>query len=120
MKKTRNALVYALEGLHYAFVNERNVRIEICFALAAYISAFVLHIQAVEWLIIILNTGFVIAAELINTAVEKLCDTISKERQPSFKIIKDVAAGAVLFAAITAFVCGLVIFIPAFIKLLNR
>lgn len=120
MKKTKNAFLFALHGLRYVFVNERNFRIEIISATAVCIAAYVLHISAIEWFVVVLNIGFVISAELINTAIEKLCDLVSKEKNPLIKIVKDVAAGAVLLAAFVAFICGLIIFVPAFLKLLNQ
>lgn len=120
MKKTKDAFVFALHGLQYAFINERNFRIEMIAATAACIAAYMLHISAIEWFVVVLNIGFVISAELINTAIEKLCDLVSKEKNPLIKIVKDVAAGAVLLAAFVAFICGLIIFVPAFLKLLNQ
>ncbi len=120
MKKTKGAFVFALQGLQYAFVNERNFRIEIISVPAVCIAAYVLHISATEWLVVVINIGFVISAELVNTAIEKLCDVVTKEKNPSIKIIKDVAAGAVLLAAFVAFICGLIIFVSAFLKLLNQ
>lgn len=119
MKKTKNAFVFALHGLRYAFVNERNFRIEFFFALMACITAYALHISAIEWLIIIINVGFVISAELINTAVEKLCDVTCNEISPVIKIIKDVSAAAVFLASITSFICALIIFIPEFFKIIS-
>ncbi|MFN0081208.1 MAG: diacylglycerol kinase family protein [Ferruginibacter sp.] len=120
MKKATDAFVFAFNGLRYAFVNERNFRIEMIAATAVCIAAYMLHISAIEWLVVVINIGFVISAELINAAIEKLCDLVTKENDPSIKIIKDVAAGAVLLAAFVAVICGLVIFVPAFLKLLNH
>ena len=120
MKKIKNAFFFALHGLKYAFVNERNFRIEIFFALSACITAYALHIPTVEWLVVIINIAFVISAELLNTAIEKLCDVAWKEIHPAIKIIKDVAAAAVLVASITAFICALIVFVPAFFKIVNQ
>ncbi len=120
MKKTKEAFVFALHGLKYAFLKERNFRTEIFFALLACITAYLLHISAIEWFIIMLNIGFVLCVELVNTAIEKVCDVVCKEINPAIKIIKDVAASAVVVAGTTAFVCGLLIFIPAFYKLLSQ
>lgn len=120
MKKTKGAFVFALHGLQFTFVNERNFRIEMIAATAACIAAYMLQISAIEWLVVVINIGVVISAELINTAIEKLCDVVTKEKNPSIRVIKDVAAGAVLVAAFVAFICGLIIFVPAFLKLLNQ
>ena len=120
MKKTKNAFVFALKGLQYAFVNETNFKIEIFCAVAVCILGFAFQITNIEWLIILINIGFVLSAELINTAIEKLCDAITKEQNPTIKIVKDVAAAAVLLAAVVAFICALIIFVPAFLKLINQ
>ncbi len=120
MKKIKEAFVFALYGLKHAFANERNFRIEIISGAAVFIAAYMLHISLFEWLVVLLNICFVMFAELINTAIEKLCDLVSKEKNHSIKIIKDVSAGAVLLAAVIALICGLIIFVPPILKLLNQ
>jgi undecaprenol kinase len=120
MKKTKNAFVFALKGLQYAFVNERNFKIEIFCAVAVCIAGFVLRISTIEWLVVIMNIGFVLSVELVNTAIEKLCDVITKEINPTIKIIKDVAAAAVLLAAVMSIICALIIFVPLFLKIINQ
>ena len=119
MKKTKNAFLFAMQGLQNAFVAERNFRIEIFGAVAACVAAYTLYVSRIEWLIIMINIGFVLSTELMNTAIEKLCDLTTKEIHPFIKIIKDVAAAAVLLAAVSAFICALIIFIPPIIKLIN-
>ena len=120
MKKTKNAFLFALHGLQYAFVHERNFKIEVVLAVVVCIAGYALHITNLEWLIVIMNIGFVLSAELINTAVEKLCDVTTAEINPIIKVIKDVAAAAVLIVAVIAFTCGSIIFIPAFLKIIQQ
>jgi diacylglycerol kinase len=79
---------------------------------AVIIAGCVFHIDRIEWLIISLNIAVVLGFEMLNTAVEKICNLVHPQHHPFVKIIKDVAAGAVLVAAIAAAVCGAVIFIP--------
>jgi len=62
--------------------------------------------------IIILCSGVVIAAELFNTAIEKLVDLVSPQQHPVAGQVKDIAAGAVLVCAATAAIIGLIVFIP--------
>jgi len=119
MEKTKNAFLYAMQGFRYAIVNERNFKIEIFLALVACIAAYALHISSVQWVVVIMNIGFVLSAELINTAIEKLCDITTNEMNPTIKIIKDVAAAAVLLAATVAFICALIIFIPPIFKIIH-
>jgi len=65
-----------------------------------------------EIVFLVLVTGFVWVAELFNTAIERIMDFISGESHPGIKLIKDLAAGAVLLSAVTAFITGAIIFIP--------
>ena len=76
------------------------------------IAGFVLGITRMEWMIIILCIGVVIAAELFNTAIEKLVDLVSPQQHPVAGQVKDIAAGAVLVCAATAAIIGLIVFIP--------
>jgi diacylglycerol kinase (ATP) len=63
---------------------------------------------------VVMCIGTVIAAELFNTAIEKLVDLVSPERHPVAGQVKDIAAGAVLICAVAAAIIGLIIFIPYF------
>lgn len=117
MQKIIRAISYALNGLRFAFVNERNFKIEVACAFITIMLGFVIRISIASWLIIILNIGFVLTAELFNTAIEKLSDIVCKDFNPLIKIIKDISAAAVIVAVLIAFVSGLVIFIPSILKL---
>ncbi|MDA6987305.1 diacylglycerol kinase family protein, partial [Escherichia coli] len=64
------------------------------------------------WTVVVLCFGVVIAAELFNTAIERLVDLVSPERHPVAGQVKDIAAGAVLVCAVAAAIIGLIIFIP--------
>ena len=74
-----------------------------------------LDISKTEWLFQILAIGLVLVAESLNTAVEKLCDFVHPEYNKRIGFIKDVAAGAVSFAAITAIIIGMFIYLPKFL-----
>jgi undecaprenol kinase/diacylglycerol kinase (ATP) len=73
-------------------------------------------INTTEWLFIIGCTMLVLSLELINTAIEHVCDTITTEIHPAIKIIKDASAAAVLLVAVGSVATGLIIFLP---KILN-
>ena len=117
MQKSIRALKYALNGLRYAVVNERNFRIEILCAIFTIVLAFIFKITMFAWLILVMNICFVITAELFNTAIEKLANEVCKVTNPVIKIIKDVAAAAVVMAVLSAFICGLIIFGPLILNL---
>jgi diacylglycerol kinase len=119
MKKTLNAFVYAFNGLKHAYKNEKNFRIEICCAAIACAAGFLFRISDIAWLIILLNIGLVLSAELFNTVIERLCDLYSTEIDPRIKVIKDGSAAAVLVTSIVAAVIAAIIFIPALVHFIK-
>ena len=96
---------------------EQNLSFHLIASVIVIIAGFVLGITRTEWMIIALCIGVVIAAELFNTAIEKLVDLVSPERHPIAGQVKDIAAGAVLICAAAAAIVGLIIFIPYLTKL---
>lgn len=117
--KRRNTFIHAAGGIGHAFRNEANFRVHVlAMALAVALGA-VLQISAMEWLVVAGCCMLVLSMELINTAIENTCDLISKDFHPLIKIIKDVAAAAVLVSAVGSCVGGSIIFIPKIIHLLK-
>lgn len=88
------------------------MRFHVLAALAAVLAGVWLRLSRGEWLWIGLAVALVWAAELLNTAVERLVDLVSPERHPLAKAAKDTAAGAVLVLAAFAVVVGLCVFGP--------
>jgi diacylglycerol kinase len=115
--KTRiDSFKFASGGLIHALINQRNFQIQIVIGIVVIIGAWLLHFSRIEWLILILTVGLVLASELINTVVEIVVDLAVKERLiPDAKIAKDVAAAAVLLTSIFAVILGLILFIPHFL-----
>ena len=106
---------HAMAGLRQFIRREHNARIHVVATIAVIIAGVVLRVNGTEAAILAVVTGLVWVAEIVNTCVERLADLITKERHPVIKIIKDLAAGAVLTAAITAVVVAFFIFIPKII-----
>lgn len=79
------------------------------------IVGFYIRITPTEWLFQILAIGMVMSVEGINTAVEKIADFIHPDFHERIGFIKDIAAGAVFFAALTAVAVGLIIYVPKFL-----
>jgi diacylglycerol kinase len=117
-KKFFHAFIYAWKGIQHFFTHDRNGRIHLGAALASIFAGFIFKISVIEWVILFLCIALVIAFEMINAAIEKLCDVVHKEFHPAIKIIKDISAGAVLFVSIISAAAGLIIFIPKIISLL--
>ena len=101
---------YAIEGLMSALQNEKHMKFHTLSAILIVILAILTNASKVEILLVSISVAFVIITELINTAVEALVDLISPERHPLAKLSKDVAAGAVLVAAINAVCVGYLLF----------
>ncbi len=97
MKKFIKAFVYALNGLIIFFKSETNGRLQLIAALAAIALSAFLEISVNEWLWIIICISSVISLEMINSAIEKLCNMINPEFNPVIKIIKDISAASVLW-----------------------
>jgi len=108
---------YAFNGIGYLLQTERNARIHFIAALCVIVAGYWFELSPAEWLFLFFSIGLVISAELFNTSIEKLTDLAEPERNPLAGKVKDLAAGGVLVAALTAAVTGLIIFIPHIITL---
>lgn len=103
--------VYAWRGLKVAWKAELNLRLHALVALMVIGFAFYFRVSATEWCILLLCIGGVCAAELFNTAIEKLTDSIFPQQDSKAAFIKDVAAAAVLLMSIVAAICGVLVFV---------
>lgn len=117
-KRLIRSFGYAWEGLSYTLVHDQNIRVHLLLALIALIVAVILRINTYEIGLLIITIFFVLVAEMLNTAVEKVVDLITTEHRIEAKIAKDIAAGMVLVAAIGSIIVGLFIFLPHLLPLL--
>ncbi len=106
------AVIHAFTGIYYCMFQERNIRIQLTVAIAVIITAANFNVSNTEWIAVLFSIALVLCMEMLNTAIEKLCDTVEQAYHPSIKIVKDVSAGAVLFASLISSTIGLIIFIP--------
>lgn len=95
-----------------ALKQEPNLKFHFLAGLLVIILSFLLRISTKDWIIIIILIGFVIAVELTNTAIEAVVDGLTEVHHPAAKLAKDISAGAVLVAALTAAIIGIAIFLP--------
>ena len=119
IKRLRKSFGYAFKGIDDVIKHEPNMKIHVMVAILVVIMAFILKVSIIEWIILVLLIGAVLAAETINTTIENLVDMYTKEYDEKAKIVKDTAAGTVLILAITSAIIGLIIFIPKIIYLLE-
>jgi diacylglycerol kinase len=110
---------YALTGIKSCFASEPNFRIHFVAAVVAVIFSLLFTISATEWIAVGFCIAFVITMEMMNTAIEKLCDVVHKEPHPGIKKVKDIAAGAVLVSACFSLVTAAIIFLPKIIMYLK-
>lgn len=114
MRKFLKSFGYALGGIYATLKSERNFRIHTVLMLLAIGMGIYLGLSVVNWCLVTFAIGFVLSAELFNTALERLGDETAQGKQSLLiKNVKDMAAGAVLISAVTALVIGiLILFIP--------
>lgn len=112
MRYFLRSLRFAFNGIYHFFRRERNGQIQGVLAVIAILAGLLLGITRLEWLALLLCTALVISCEMLNSAIERICNLYTTEFHPAIKIIKDVAAAAVLWAALLSLVVGLLIFIP--------
>lgn len=103
---------YAGEGILAAIKEEPNLIIHLVIGLLVLIFGAILGVKLWEWVALILVIGFVLVIEFTNTAIEAVVDSFTSDTHPGAKKAKDIAAGAVLVASITAAIIGLLIFLP--------
>lgn len=103
---------YAFSGLLQFFFEEHNAILHLLATVIVTIMVVYFRIEGTELLALVIVTGGVWVAELLNTAIEQVMNMVSPERHPKVKYIKDLAAAAVLVAALVALITAGIIFIP--------
>lgn len=120
MKKNSHfleSLKHALDGLVCLYKEERNMWIHTVVALLTVGLGLILKLSHIEWLLVTLCIVGVIACEIINTLIERLCNKITTTYDKGIKKIKDISAGFVLLVSVGSVVIGLIIFLPKIIAL---
>lgn len=103
---------FAFRGIFKFFLQEPNAWIHLVATIIVFMAAIFFKVSNYEMISLVVVTGFVWVAEIFNTAVERIMDFISTEKNSKVEFIKDLSAGGVLVAAITAIVTGAIVFIP--------
>ena len=111
---------YARNGVKLIFRNERNFRIDIVIAVLVVIAGFLFKISHTDWIAISLVISMVFTAEVLNSAIEALCDTVSQDFKVNIKYAKDVSAGAVLISALVSIITGLIVFLPYIMEVVKN
>ena len=114
IKKFFKGFVYAFNGIIAGFT-ERNMRVHGVAAIVVISASWYYQISTTEWIIILLLIAAVWSAEMVNTAIEEVCNILVDRNDLAYYVTtraRDVAAGSVLVLAIVAFICAVLIFTP--------
>ncbi len=113
MKKRRSLIEsfnYAVTGILSAIKTERNMKIHYFMAFSAIGLSLFFNFNRYEFLALLFAISLVFVAEMLNTAIEKVVDLVTDNYHPLAKLAKDIAAGAVLIAAINSLLVGYLLF----------
>jgi diacylglycerol kinase len=118
-RKQFRSFGYAFNGIRYMVRTQHNSWIHLAVTGIVLLAGYFFRVSAAEWCILLICIGFVLSAEAVNTALERLCDTLHPEKSEGIRYTKDVAAAAVLIASSVAVLVGLIIFVPRFLSILS-
>jgi diacylglycerol kinase (ATP) len=104
---------YALEGIIHVLRTQRNLRIHFAIAIVVIGAAAGLGVERLELIALLIVIAFVLIAEMLNSAIEGAIDVSTTSFDPNAKLAKDIAAGAVLIATVTALAVGYLVFAHA-------
>lgn len=110
---------HALRGVATVFRTENNFRIQVVVTVLVFVFASLVHVRSWEYILLILLCMSVLVLELLNSVIERMTDGFQPRLRPIARDIKDLMAGAVLLAALTAVAVGLLIFYPYLAALLS-
>ena len=102
---------YGCNGIRLALINSKLLLLY-TFCTISLIMCYMFHTSPIEWISVLICSGTLMALEMINTSIEKICDMIDSTQNSQIKVIKDISSGAVLMFTIFTFFIGCIIFIP--------
>lgn len=118
VKRLIKSFKYAFSGILHTIKTEQNMRIHMVIASLIIFFAYFFGIKRTEWAVLFLAIGFVIFAEIINTAIERMSDALTNDYNINIKYAKDAAAAGVTVAAVIAITVGIALFGDA-LKIFN-
>ncbi|AZK44242.1 MULTISPECIES: diacylglycerol kinase family protein [Erysipelothrix] len=115
LKRTRKKFKSAFQGVKTGVLYDHSILIQLILGFIAIIVFALIGITPVEWMFVVSAVFMVLVTEFLNSAVEDICDLLIKNYNLHVKEIKDIAAGAVLLAAIYAIIIGVIVLTRRFI-----
>jgi len=119
MKRLIRSFGHAIDGIVYTVKTQRNMQIHIGAAMFTLLMGWLLQISWSDVLLVFFSIFLVFILEMVNTAIESTVDLVTGEYHPLAKTAKDVAAGAVLLAAILAVIVGIYVFLGPLLEFIN-
>lgn len=116
-KRFLKSFKYSLDGLKYAYKNEQSMLVHLIVTIIAITLGILFKISNFEWIITIFLLSVTASLELLNTAIEAVCDMVTLEYNKLAKVVKDTASASVFFTSMLGAVSGLIIYVPKFIEL---
>jgi len=103
---------FGIAGLLHVTRTEANMRWHLLAAVVVIVASGVFQISAVEWSLVFLCIGAMLALESLNTGIERLAERVCSQQDPLIGQAKDASAGAVLIMSIAAAAIGVIVFVP--------
>lgn len=119
LQRYYKSFLHAIDGIIYAFKYEHNMIIIIVAAILTITAGILFKISMYEWFFVLIIIGLISGVEMINTSIEATIDLFTTKEHPLAKIAKDSASSASLILATTAFIGGLIIFLPKVLELIR-
>ena len=116
-KRFLKSFKYSLDGLKYAYKNVQSMLVHLIVTIIAITLGILFKISNFEWIITIFLLSVTASLELLNTAIEAVCDMVTLEYNKLAKVAKDTASASVFFTSMLGAVSGLIIYVPKFIEL---
>ena len=108
---------HAIDGITYTKEHERNFRVELFMMVLVLVAGIYFRVSIAEWLVLLLTIAIVLTLEMVNTAIERCVDLVTKDYHELAKNAKDVAAGAVFVMSMFSVCIGIIIFLPKIIEM---
>lgn len=112
LKKRISAFKHAFSGVFYLVSKESHFKLHLLGLITIILAGFYFSISPMEWLAQLLAAALVLSLETVNTAIEKTLDFLHPDNSSNVKLIKDLAAAAVLICAIFAIIVAGIIYLP--------
>jgi len=119
LRPLKESFSFAIKGIIYLFLFHRNMRIIFLLGIASFLLGIYFKLKAFEFMILCVTISIVFLAEMFNSAIELIIDMFMDKYHTLIKIIKDISAGVVLIASISALIIAYFLFFKRILNLLR-